>query len=185
MKKIMSLILILATTFALNGCGKKNIEKIPSLETIITMDEGDINTVLSGYTIEQLKEVWGTPNDSDMNESVWYLNNMCLIVSDNWLGEVVVCSLDESTTGESVDLIPMVMVNGTLYFDTGEESQIKERKCGTPDGEITSSVDQTEKPTKDNQSNFGTGYKYQYGTEGNVELYLNGKWWVFAADSEK
>ena len=61
---------------------------------------------------------------------------------------------------EQWDLIPMVMVNGELYIDTGHESTV-EARCGVMDGEITSEVDGSEKPTKDNQSNFGTGYGYQ------------------------
>ena len=96
MKKIMSLILILVMVMAFAGCGKKDIEKLPSLETIITMDEGDINSVLPGYTIDQLEETWGAPNNSSENESVWYLNDMRLIVNYNWLGKVVVCGLEEA-----------------------------------------------------------------------------------------
>ena len=38
---------------------------------------------------------------------------------------------------ETWDLIPMVMVNGTLYLDTGHESKIEARR-GVMDGEITS-----------------------------------------------
>lgn len=80
------------------------------------------------------------------------------------------------------DLIPMVMVNGEIYMDTGHESTV-ETRCGMMDGEITSTVDKTEKPTKDNESNFGTGYGYQYGTQkGLIEIYMNDKWWVFATE---
>ena len=53
-------------------------------------------------------------------------------------------------------MIPMVMVDGNLYLDTGMESSV-EARCGVMDGEITSSVDGTKKPTKDGESNFGTG----------------------------
>lgn len=64
----------------------------------------------------------------------------------------------------------MVMVNGTLYLDTGHESKI-EARCGVMDGEITSQVDGNKQPSVDDQSNFGTGYGYQYGaTEGTIEL---------------
>ena len=35
-------------------------------------------------------------------------------------------------------------------------------RCGNMDGEITSTVDGTEIPTEDNQSNFGSGFGYQY-----------------------
>ena len=46
---------------------------------------------------------------------------------------------------ETWDLIPMVMVNGTLYLDTGHESKI-EARCGVMDGEITSQVDGNKQP---------------------------------------
>ena len=79
-------------------------------------------------------------------------------------------------------VIPMVMIDGTLYLDTKCESTIDGR-CGVMDGEITSHVHGTEKPTIDNQSNFGTGYGYQYGaTEGTIEIYMDGKWWIFATE---
>ena len=83
---------------------------------------------------------------------------------------------------EKWDLIPMVMVDGRLYLDTGMESSV-EARCGVMDGEITSSVDGTKKPTKDGESNFGTGYGYQYGPqEGTIEIFMNEKWWVFATE---
>ena len=86
---------------------------------------------------------------------------------------------------ETWDLIPMVMVNGTLYLDTGHESKI-EARCGVMDGEITSRVDGSKQPTVDDQSNFGTGYGYQYGaTEGTIELFMNGKWWIFATEEAR
>lgn len=86
---------------------------------------------------------------------------------------------------ETWDLIPMVMVNGTLYLDTGHESKI-EARCGVMDGEITSQVDGNKQPTVDDQSNFGTGYGYQYGaTEGTIELFMNGKWWIFATEEAR
>lgn len=86
---------------------------------------------------------------------------------------------------ETWDLIPMVMVNGTLYLDTGHESTIEARR-GVMDGEITSQVDGSKHPTVDDQSNFGTGYGYQYGaTEGTIELYINGKWWIFATEEAR
>lgn len=83
---------------------------------------------------------------------------------------------------EQWDLIPMVMVDGKLYLDTGMERSV-EARCGVMDGEITSSVDGTKKPTQDEESNFGTGYGYQYGPqEGTIEIFMNEKWWVFATE---
>ena len=96
MKRIISFVLVLVMVLAFAGCGKKYIEKIPSLETIITMDEGDINSVLPGYTIDQLKEAWGAPNDSDMNNCMWYLSDVRVTVSYNNFGKVVSCGLDKA-----------------------------------------------------------------------------------------
>lgn len=87
---------------------------------------------------------------------------------------------DPPTENTLTDLTPMVRVNGVIYHDTGTESTITGR-CGTYDGEIESSVDNTQIPTEDNQSNFGTGYGYQFGREGTVEVLIDGKWIVFAA----
>ena len=95
----------------------------------------------------------------------------------------VLCLTGCSKDGEEKwDRIPMVMVDGILYLDTGHNNT-EIRKCGTPDGEITSTVDGTEQPTKDNQSNFGSGYGYQYGmTEGTIEIYMNDAWRIFATE---
>ena len=77
------------------------------------------------------------------------------------------------------DIIPLVMVKGKLYIDTGRESTVDSR-CGMMDGEITSTVKSSEQPTEDNQSNFGVGYGYQIGAEeGTIEIYKNEKWWIF------
>ncbi len=76
------------------------------------------------------------------------------------------------------DRIPMVRVNGKLYYDTGRESTIRGR-CGNMDGGITSTVDGTEVPTEDNQSNFGSGFGYQYGADDTIEVCINEKWFVF------
>lgn len=90
-----------------------------------------------------------------------------------------------SDSWEAWDRIPMVMVNGTLYLDTGKESTVTAR-CGVMDGEITSQVPGNEEPTVNDQSNFGIGYGYQYGpVEGTIEIFMNDKWWVFATEEAR
>ena len=84
-------------------------------------------------------------------------------------------------SGEPVlnDRIPMVMADGAMYYDTGRESTVTGR-CGVMDGEITAAVERTEVPSENNQSNFGAGYGYQWGTEeGTLEVCIDGKWMVF------
>ncbi len=95
------------------------------------------------------------------------------------LGEVYKITVIEQTDADAMwDRIPMVRVNGKLYYDTGRESTVSER-CGNMDGKITSTVDGTEIPTEDNQSNFGSGFGYQYGADDTIEIYMNEKWFVF------
>lgn len=84
----------------------------------------------------------------------------------------------EETAGDMWDRIPMVRVNGKLYYDTGRESG-ETGRCGTMDGEITSTVDGTEIPMENDQSNFGSGFGYQYGKDDTIEIYMNEKWMIF------
>ena len=98
------------------------------------------------------------------------------------LQDVYSIRVAEEEEQEQWAMIPMVMIDGKLYLDTGMESSV-EARCGVMDGEITSSVDGTKKPTQDGESNFGTGYGYQYGPqEGTIEIFMNEKWWVFATE---
>ena len=91
----------------------------------------------------------------------------------------------ETVSPEKWDLIPMVMVDGVLYLDTGHVSTVQAR-CGMMDGNITSTVGGSEKPTVDGQSNFGTGYGYQYGaSEDTIEINIDGKWYIFATEEAR
>ncbi len=74
----------------------------------------------------------------------------------------------------------IIKVNDEYYYSNGEESEIYGR-CGVMDGKITSTVEQTEFPEKNNQSNFGTDYGYQY-INNTIEVNLDGKWIVFQKD---
>lgn len=95
------------------------------------------------------------------------------------LGEVYKITLPEQAKADAMgDRIPMVRVNNKLYYDTGRESTASGR-CGNMDGEITSMVDRTEILMEDNQSNFGSGFGYQYGADDTIEIYRNEKWFVF------
>ena len=76
---------------------------------------------------------------------------------------------------------PCVMVNGIVYQSTGYKSSAK--GCGNMDGEIKTSVDSSELPTENDQSNFGTGYTYQYGVEDRIVVVMDDDWMIFR-DSE-
>ncbi|MDE6714022.1 MAG: hypothetical protein K2K20_09820 [Lachnospiraceae bacterium] len=81
---------------------------------------------------------------------------------------------EETAAASQGDYPAMVVVDGVLYKDTGKIST--ELRCGMMDGEITSTVDTV--PAEDDQSNFGTGYGYQYGMSG-IEVLIDGEWHIF------
>ena len=76
----------------------------------------------------------------------------------------------------------MVRVKGTLYYDSGMVSDAL--RCGVMDGQIETTVEEGEVPKKDNQSNFGVGYGYQYGAGGTIEINVDGKWLIFEAGDD-
>ena len=78
------------------------------------------------------------------------------------------------------ELPRLIMVNDELYYDCAEESTVDGR-CGMMDGVIDSSTQgENGIPRKNNWSNFGTGYGYQYGPqEGTIEVCIDDQWWVF------
>ena len=76
------------------------------------------------------------------------------------------------------DRRPMIMVNGKLYLDTGKQVPV-EIDDSTIIGETSSSVDQSEKPTEEGQTNFDSiGSKYAYYEE-NIVVLINNKWVLF------
>ena len=144
------------------------------------------------YEINELFELWiggtGLYGDASYPDSapmyIYLKSNdgtdAKIDIRDGGVTEFI--SEHNSQSTDSGALIPMVMVDGTLYLDTGHKSTI-EARCGVMDGEITSQVHGSQRPTIDDQSNFGSGYGYQYGaTEGTIEIYLDGEWRIFATE---
>lgn len=75
----------------------------------------------------------------------------------------------------TADYPAMIRVNGLLYQDSGEVSDAL--RCGVMDGQITSSTDGV--PNEENQSNFGQDYGYQYWTDSEIHVQIDGEWHVF------
>lgn len=78
------------------------------------------------------------------------------------------------------ELGKIVKINGKLYYDTGKFSENTPR-CGTMDGNITSTVAEGEIPTEDNQANFEGARGYQYAKENTIEIPTDEGWRIFEA----
>jgi len=89
--------------------------------------------------------------------------------------------LQPSGASELGDLRPMVMINGTLYLDTGKESPMG--VANEVGGTIKTNVSQDKKPAEHEQSNFGfVGSEYVMG-ENFIQVNIDGKWIVFEAEA--
>ena len=89
-------------------------------------------------------------------------------------GEV---KLPELTETRPVGYAPCVRVNGVIYQDTGFLSSMV--GCGNMDGKITTSVESTQLPAKDDEANFGKGYGYQFGADDTLLVYWDDEPHIF------
>lgn len=106
---------------------------------------------------------------------------LCMILLSVWL--LPGCTATEEPV--IYDATPSIMVDGELYFTTGCRG-ITITNFGVADGEITSSVDSSEFPTLNDQSNFGAGYEYRYGAAaGTVEVRMGDDWFIYATREVK
>ena len=83
---------------------------------------------------------------------------------------------EEVQSGEQA-LPPMVQVDDRIYVDTGYVNSMT--KCGTADGQITSTVSTSESPSANDQGNFGPGYDYQFSDHGYISLEIDDRWIIF------
>lgn len=89
----------------------------------------------------------------------------------------------ESQSGAVCDFVEMIKVKDRVYIST--DTAVDILRCGVMDGKIESTVENGVLPEENNQSNFGTGYGYQFRSEDIVDVYIDGKWVMFVpADAE-
>lgn len=81
---------------------RKNTDNLPALTTIAEMSESDVNGLLPGYKINQLREVWGEPDSSEDGTDGWQIGNTMLIVNYKNNGVVAICGLKDAG-GASVE----------------------------------------------------------------------------------
>lgn len=82
---------------------------------------------------------------------------------------------------EPLDGAPLrVRIGGVLYESAGvwEKETEETVHCGMMDGEITATTEPWETPTRDDQSNFGTGWGYQFIGDG-ISVNCGRRWIPF------
>ena len=74
---------------------RKSNDNLPALTSIAQMSEAEVNNVLPGYQISQLREVWGEPNESESGADSWQIGNITLVVNYKNNGVVAICGLKD------------------------------------------------------------------------------------------
>ena len=107
MKKKLSVIAVIILVLAIcvsawfyGYYNHKSNDNLPTLAAIAEMSEADVNSLLPGYHIDQLREVWGKPDTSENGTACWKIgNDTILVVSYKNNGIVAICGLkDDSGT---------------------------------------------------------------------------------------
>ncbi len=118
-------------------------------------------------------------NNKSQKSVLWFL----IVASIAILIVIVVLITNSKSHDETWDLRPMIMVNGELYLDTGKKAPAEIAESAVV-GQITSSVDASEKPTEEGQTNFGLeGANYAY-FEDNIVVLINNEWVIFEKETE-
>lgn len=92
-------------------------------------------------------------------------------VADSW----------QDDSGQQAEIF-MIKVKDQIYVDTGKISTLP--RCGMMDGKITSTVKYDEFPEKNDQSNFGKDYGYQFGGNDTIHVNMDGQWRIFTRQLE-
>ena len=213
LRKITVLFLILLVSLLLAACGKQKTFALEYPKKVLLMsgntgesveiaDEDVIRRITDNMNSVQLQR------KSKINSSGWSYNirwyddtgaemgnlstgrDGTIIFYDGYewaavSGSIDTKLLDNVLTGQATSLNdrkPMLMIDGKLYLDTGIEAN----GLASPEaveGEILSTVAQTEKPNENGQSNYGAvGNPYYFDGE-NVIVWINNKWFVFQPDN--
>ena len=76
---------------------RKSNDNLPALTAIAEMSESDVNSLLPGYKINQLREVWGEPDYSEDGIDRWQIGKITLVVNYKNNGVVAICGLKNET----------------------------------------------------------------------------------------
>lgn len=102
-KKLMVALIIVAVivgailAWCVGYSMRKSNDNLPTLTALVKMSESEVNSILPGYKITQLREVWGEPDISEDSTDSWKVGNITLVVNYKNNSVIAICSLkDES-----------------------------------------------------------------------------------------
>lgn len=93
---VLVLIVGIFVAWRIGYSARKSNDNLPALTSIAQMSEAEVNNVLPGYKITQLREVWGEPDQSEGSTDIWKTGNVTLVVNYKNNGVVSICGLKDA-----------------------------------------------------------------------------------------
>lgn len=114
MNKMIALILSFTFVLALAGCNSR--KNIPTLAEVSQMKYKEVNEILSGRTINEVRDAWGEPTDSDDNGDSWQVDSSMIIL----------VKYDENTDSGIVESCELVCGTSLAPAESNDELPDKE-----------------------------------------------------------
>lgn len=137
---------------------------------------------------KKFSEAMGEIDDKYVDEAIQYQSKkkkrgwlkwgamaacLCLVVC------AIAIPLLKQPTVTPGDLIPMVFVNDTMYYQSSNQSFIEKQDDFVYLGNIESEVAPSQKPTKELQANHSIVGAEVYQYEKDIVVLINGKYWLY------
>jgi hypothetical protein len=138
MKKQLSIVLAIIVVAAIGVSAwfygyynRKSNDNLPALTAIAEMSESDINSLLPGYEINQLREVWGDPDYSEDGTDKWIIGNTSLIVNYKNNGVVAICGLkdDNGTSIEMTEGLSEIPGGTRFIIEIRDRTEYEQLEC--------------------------------------------------------
>ena len=100
---VVAVLLLAILAWRIGYSLRKSNDNLPTLSMIAEMSEAEVNSLLIGYRIIQLREVWGDADISGANTDIWQIGEISLTVNYKNNGKVAICGLkhaDGTSVGE-------------------------------------------------------------------------------------
>lgn len=101
---LIAIIVVIGIYFAwhVGHSMRKRNDNLPALSSIAEMSESEVNNILPGYEITQLREVLGEPDATTDGTESWNIDNITIVVNYKKNGVVAICGLKDEN-GTSVE----------------------------------------------------------------------------------
>ena len=152
---------------------RKSNDNLPTLDAVVEMDEADANSLLMGYKIVQLHEVWSEPDESSSNQDIWTVHEgSSLVVNYNNKDIVVICAIPSVIELNRDQIREMAKEEFEEIFKDYRNIRIDETSIMARTDDMNHIVIIFEYSSDDGSGSYG--FEYRDGENGSAKLIAHG-----------